>query len=189
MSKSKSLLLICAISIILPFSCKKDEPSDPVIPNEEELITTLNYTLTPISGSNPVVLSFKDLDGDGGNAPIISNGILDTNTSYIGTIELLNELENPVENITEEVEEESKDHQFFYQSTLSQLVISYTDSDENSNPIGITTQLITKGASSGNITITLKHEPDKSASGVSSGDITNAGGETDIEVTFKVDVQ
>ncbi|HBK71516.1 MAG TPA: type 1 periplasmic binding fold superfamily protein, partial [Flavobacteriaceae bacterium] len=35
----------------------------------------------------------------------------------------------------------------------------------------------------------LRHEPNKSASGVSDGDITNAGGETDIEVIFNITVQ
>ena len=35
----------------------------------------------------------------------------------------------------------------------------------------------------------LRHEPDKSAAGVSSGDITNAGGETDIEVSFNVIIE
>jgi hypothetical protein len=35
----------------------------------------------------------------------------------------------------------------------------------------------------------LIHEPVKDAGGVSSGDITNAGGETDAEATFVVGVQ
>ena len=38
-------------------------------------------------------------------------------------------------------------------------------------------------------TITLRHEPAKTATGVSGGDITNAGGETDIEVVFDVTVE
>ena len=37
--------------------------------------------------------------------------------------------------------------------------------------------------------MTLRHEPAKDASGVAAGDITNAGGETDIEVTFDVTVE
>ena len=35
----------------------------------------------------------------------------------------------------------------------------------------------------------LRHKPNKSGNGVQSGDITNAGGETDIVVTFELDVQ
>jgi len=39
------------------------------------------------------------------------------------------------------------------------------------------------------VTITLRHEPAKDATGVSDGDITNAGGETDISVNFPVEIQ
>ena len=37
---------------------------------------------------------------------------------------------------------------------------------------------------SATMTVILRHEPNKAGAGVSDGDITNAGGETDIEVTF-----
>ncbi len=57
-------------------SCNDD---DPPIDNEEEVITTLTYILTPASGQ-AVTLSFVDLDGDGGNPPVITGGTLDTNT-------------------------------------------------------------------------------------------------------------
>jgi len=40
----------------------------------------------------------------------------------------------------------------------------------------------------GGLRITLRHEPNKTAAGVQNGDITNAGGETDIEVTFTFEV-
>ncbi len=74
-------------------------------------------------------------------------------------------------------------------STLAGLSVSYTDTDADGNPIGITTELITSDAGSGVLTVILRHEPNKGASGVSGGDITNAGGETDIEVDFDVNVQ
>ncbi len=173
------------ITAILFTACKKD---DPVIPDEPELITTLNYSLTPIDGGSAVILSFQDLDGDGGNAPTINGGTLEANTSYTGILELLNEAATPVENITEEVEEEAEDHQFFFQSDLSNLSFIYNDTDANNNPIGITTTLTTGDTAAGNITIILRHEPNKIAAGVSDGDISNAGGETDIEVTFPINV-
>lgn len=174
-------------------SCEKDEPEDPIIPNEEEVITTLNFTLTPDGGGTPVVLSFQDLDGDGGNAPTISEGTLDNNTIYNGSLELLNELEDPAEDITLEVAEEELEHQFFYETLfpteLSDVNIAYNDLDEEGNPIGLSTVLTTGEMGSGTITVTLRHEPNKDAAGVSSGDIANAGGETDIEVTFNVEIQ
>lgn len=170
-------------------ACKKDDPKTPVIPNEEEVITTLNFTLTPVDGGTPVEFKFKDLDGDGGNPPEISVGKLDTNTQYTGSIELLNELENPADDITIEVREEAEEHQFFFQSTASGLSVAYDDLDADGKPIGLVTTITTQGASTGKLTITLKHEPVKDATGVSMGDITNAGGETDIEVTFDVGIE
>jgi len=178
-----TLMLLFSMVII---SCDDDEP---VIPDEPELITTLTYTLVPASGGDAIVLSFQDLDGDGGAEPMITGGTLAQNESYTGTIELLNETEDPAENITEEIEEEDEDHQFFFQSDLADLTFSYNDQDSEGNPIGLSTTLNTVSAGSGSFRIILRHEPAKSAENVSEGDITNAGGETDIEVTFPLNVQ
>lgn len=185
MKKFKQLGLILIISVLTFTACENDSKK----PNEEELITTLKYTLTPQGGGTPISLTFTDLDGEGGDDPVLSVSNLAANTTYNGSIEVLNELESPAEDITEEVEEESEEHQFFYSSSISGVTVSYTDQDGNGNPIGIATTLVTTGSGSGTLVITLRHEPNKSASGVSSGDITNAGGETDIEVTFNITVQ
>lgn len=162
--------------------------NDPVIPNEEELITTVKYTLTPDGGGDDVVLSWIDLDGDGsGN---IVGGILKANSTYTGTISLLNESETPSENITLEVEEEAEDHQFFFEVESSlNATISYDDSDANNNPIGIMTKLSTGDASIGSIELILRHQPDKSAANVKAGDKTNAGGSTDVEISLSVVIQ
>jgi hypothetical protein len=185
MLKKTSIILLAAITILFA-ACDKD---DPIIPNEEELITTLNYSLTPTGGGAAIVLSYKDLDGDGGDAPIITGGTLSANQTYTGALDLLNEIESPAESITAEIEEEDEDHQFFFQSTASEVSIVYNDQDADGNPVGLSTTLTTGAAMTGFITITLRHEPSKTASGVSTGDLTNAGGETDIEVTFPIDVQ
>ncbi len=175
---------VCSMLFIT--SCKKD---DPIIENEEELITTLIYTLTQEAGGDSVVLSFEDLDGDGAITPIITGGTLGANTIYNGSLQLLNESVNPAEDITVEVQEEAEEHQFFFQNNISGLSIAYTDEDENGHPIGLSSKITTTGSGSGTITVTLRHEPIKTAAGVSNGDITNADGATDIEVTFDVVVQ
>ena len=168
-------------------SCEKE---DPVIPNEEELITTVNFTLISTDNQDTVVMRFKDEDGPGGNPPVVVDGTLMANKTYSGSIELLNELETPPEDITEEVKDEAEEHQFFFVlSTATLGTISYKDQDMNGDPIGLATEWMTQGNASGTLTIILRHEPDKSAQGVSDGDPTNAGGETDIEVTFDVLVQ
>ncbi len=172
--------------ISLTTACGVD---DPYLPDEEEVITSLKYTLTPVNGGTAVILSFQDLDGDGGNAPIITSGALTANTIYNASLELLNETVTPVQNITEEILKEGDAHQFFFQFSSNNLQINYADTDVNGQPIGLTTTVATGAAGSGTLTITLRHEPSKTASGVSSGDLTNAGGETDIEVSFGIDVQ
>ena len=174
-------------------SCKKDdEPGDV---NEEELITTLSYILVAdTTGGKPeheAAFVFRDLDGDGATAPIIISDTLLKNRKYIGALVLLNESVSPAENITTEIFEEKENHQFFYQKTGINASFSYfpLEVDANGKPVGITTDVNTNGASTGSLTITLRHEPNKSAANVSEGDIVNAGGATDIEVTFPVVIE
>jgi len=186
MIKGTKYFAFLIIATLLFSACDKDDPEEVL---EEELITTLNYTLTPSNGGTAITLSFEDLDGDGGNDPKITGGTLAANQSYVGTMELLNASESPAENVTLEIDEEDEEHQFFFQSNVANLSVAYNDKDANGNPVGLSSILTTGDAASGSITITLRHEPAKSASGVSNGDITNAGGETDIEVIFPINVQ
>ncbi len=173
--------------LLLNSACDKD---DPEIPNEEEVITTLRYTLTPNDGGDAVVLQFQDTDGDGGNEPVIQNGTLAQNTSYTGQVEFLNETDaNDVEDITLEVAEEAEEHQVFYMPSSLNVTVNYEDEDADTNPIGLATSVETGAASSGTLTVVLRHEPNKSAENVTAGDITNAGGETDIEVSFNIVIE
>ena len=185
MVKINPIYTLLLLTIVLFTACEKD----PEPPNEEEVITTLNYILTPSSGGDAITLSFVDLDGDGGDAPTITGGTLAADVVYTGRLDLLNEAESPAESITDEITEEDEDHQFFFASSKSDLTVVISDQDADGNPVGLSSTLTAGAAGSGNLTITLRHEPNKSASGVSGGDITNAGGETDIEVTFPIDVE
>lgn len=182
----KYLFLFSSLVIMSLTSCSSD---DPEIVNEEELITTLKVTLTPNGGGSVVTLQLQDLDGDGPNAPVTTvSGPLQANTTYTGVTQVLNETESPAEDITLEVEEEGDEHQFFYTLSNSIATVTYTDLDVNDKPIGITFNLTTTTAGIGNLTVTLRHEPNKTASGVSAGNIANAGGETDVEATFNLTV-
>jgi hypothetical protein len=185
--KNTLILYLSIIALGMSFSsCEKD---DPIIPNEEELITSLRYTLIASSSGTEVELSFVDLDGDGGNEPLINGATLDANETYSGSLELLNESISPAERITTEIKNEAVDHQFFFQSTVNGLTISYNDQDDEGNPLGLETTLNSGNAANGTLTIILRHKPNKSGSGVSDGNISEAGGETDIEVTFPINVE
>ncbi len=194
MKKINFLIPLLILAIVFT-GCSDDDPPAPV--NEEEVITTMTITLTP-SGGADIILKTVDMDGESGNDPIITvDGVetsqvtLATGTTYTGSIELLNETEDPAEDITEEVADEEADkHQFFYVigSGLDVTTV-YTDQDGDGKPVGVEFTLTANSVSSGDLTFILRHEPNKSASGVADGDITNAGGETDIEETFSISVE
>ncbi|UPT72193.1 MAG: type 1 periplasmic binding fold superfamily protein [Flavobacterium sp. JAD_PAG50586_2] len=178
---NKTKFFILAITAITFSSCSNDD--NPV--NEEEVITTVTATLT--NGVNVITLSSRDLDGDGPNAPVITvSGNLSANTTYSGTVSFLNETADPIDNITTEILEEGVDHQLFFQAPSALGTFTYNDTDANGKPIGLQFSLLTGNAGSGNLTITLRHLPNKSASGVTGGDITNAGGATDAQVTYPI---
>ncbi|MQP23827.1 type 1 periplasmic binding fold superfamily protein [Flavobacterium sp. LMO8] len=182
--KNLKLIALLVIPVIFSTSCSNDDA--PV--NEEEVITTVTTTL--VGGGQTITLTSRDLDGDGPNAPVITvSENLTAGTTYTGSTTFLNELESPAEDITVEVEEEGADHQVFYQLPSSIGTVTYTDTDANGRPIGLNFTLVAgTSGSTGTLTVTLRHLPNKTASGVSGGDITNAGGNTDAAVSFSVAV-
>jgi hypothetical protein len=182
--KNFKLIALLVIPTLFLTSCSNDDA--PV--NEEEVITTVTTTLT--GGGQVITLTSRDLDGDGPNAPVVTvSGNLVAGTTYTGTTTFLNELESPAEDITIEVEEEGADHQVFYQLASSVGTVTYTDTDENGKPIGLNFTLVAgTSGTTGTLTVTLRHLPNKSATGVSAGDITNAGGNTDAEVSFPITI-
>lgn len=170
-------------------ACKKDDPTPPTggapPPNEQEVITTLKLHFTSPDSTDQREWIWRDLDGDGGNAPVITTVPLAANSTYLVRMEVLDESNpNDVEDITEEILEEDAEHQFFFIVTDANATIQYTDQDGNGNPLGVASLWSLGVASNGSVTVILRHELDKDAPGVSTGDITNAGGDTDIEVSF-----
>ena len=183
---------IVLVSLVLAlFSCKKKDdpkPDLPVNPNEQELITTMKLILTETGAGTVYTFVFKDLDGEGGNAPTIDNIVLPANKSFTGQVVLLDESKNPADSISVEVKEEGDEHQFFYTIANANLTHSYASGDVDGNgvPIGLKPSFSSGNASTGTLTVVLKHQPEvKPTSG--NGDISK--GETDIEVEFNVSVK
>ncbi|OIQ15443.1 MAG: type 1 periplasmic binding fold superfamily protein [Flavobacterium sp. MedPE-SWcel] len=182
--KISALALITFISLT---SCSSDD--DATLVNPEEVITTLTATFTPVVNGEVVTLTSRDLDGDGPDAPVLTvSGDFITGATYNGTIEFANETVTPAEDITEEVQTEGDEHQiFFQQNGLG--TFTYNDMDDNQNPIGLSfIYQAAATATTGTLTITLKHEPNKDAEGVSEGDITNAGGVSEASANFQVEL-
>lgn len=186
LTQSKTILL-GALALGLTFSsCKKDDdlvPVPPPVENEGEVITTLKITFTDAASVQPVVTAtFKDPDGEGGDAPTMHDTIrLVANTTYNAVIEVLNESETPAEDITEEIEEEDHEHLFCFTATTANVTLTRTDSD-GTYEVGLTSDWATGAASAGTVQVELKHQPDVK-------DGTCTPGETDIDVTFVTEIQ
>lgn len=181
---------------LLVAGCRKDDESPAPTPappaNEEELITTVLLTFTDTENPASVFeFRYADLDGPGGDEPVRTTVPLPAGRSFTLGVRFLNETETPAGEITTEVAAEGAEHQVFFQVTGAPLAISYADADVNGRPIGLANTATTGAAGSGNLSVILRHEPAKDAPGVSTGDITNAAGETDVETTpaFEVVVQ
>lgn len=186
--KTIKLLALFLVSSLTLVNCSGDDDDhdDDDHHLEEEVITTVNYTLTNTSDATDIVtLTYQDLDGEDGEEGTYNvSGSLAANATYSGAIELLNETEDPAEDITEEVEETADEHEFFYSSTITGVSISKDDTDANDNPVGLETTVTTGDAGTGSLTVILKHEPTKPNDGTS----TDAGGSTDIELTFNIEI-
>ncbi|HEX8507459.1 MAG TPA: hypothetical protein VF630_19005 [Hymenobacter sp.] len=181
--QSRFRLAALLLAVPLAFSsCKKDK-DDPQPDEDNEQITTVTYVLTPVGGGTPAIVTWRDTDGTGGNAPTIGTLGLRPNTTYTGALSLLDETKTPVVNTSDEIREEQDDHLFFYEPAPAGLLgITLTDRDSKNLPVGLATQLVTTAAGTGTLKITLRHQP-----GAKNG--TFAPGDTDVEVTFPVTVQ
>ena len=173
-------------------SCSNDRDATPV--SEEELITTITAEFTPEGGGTPITLKYKDLDRDGFNDdPATISGTFAKNTIYNGVVTFENESVNPAVDITEEILAEAEEHQIFYEKTGTLNDFTYSPNadnfDANGKPVGLKSVFTTTGAATGDLIITLIHLPKKSEPGVSSGDITNAGGSTDAQAIFPIAVE
>lgn len=189
--KNLKITTLALVALLALSSCSKDDTT-PV--NEEELITTVTVVFTPQGGDTPITLQYKDLDGDGPNAPLTTvSGNFAQSKTYYGAVTFKNEVANPIEDITPEIITEGEDHQLFYEKTGTLNAFTYGTAsgnfDVNGKPIGLQSVFTTTGAASGTLKITLKHLPNKSGANVAAGDITNSFGNTDVEVTFDIVVE
>ena len=203
----KTTLLI-SLSLWIFSSCKKDknepQPENPTPPaNTGEIITTMKLIFTDTLNAFSSTYIVKDPDGDGGQSFTQYDSVvtLASNSVYRLEILLLDESKNPIDTISKEVLAEGADHMFFFtpnttinssnpisvNHTGSNTLIKYSDLDNASTPRGIGLKTLwstsnSTGSTKHPLTIKLKHQP-----GVKDG--TEAPGETDIELNFKLIIQ
>jgi hypothetical protein len=182
---------------ILAFGFASCESEDPEKENDGEVITDVTLNFQELNASNALVgsvLSFKASDPQGievGKTPTVQSITLTKGKKYQMTIEVKNSIEN--EDITKEILEEAAAHQFFFLGQVfdsSFFSIQYADA--GSVALGLKT-IVTVSSSTGtnnsNMRVVLRHDLNKSFPGASSPTFANfaqAGGETDLDITFPV---
>ena len=140
-------------------------------------------------------MQFQDLDGEGGNPPVVDRIVVDAGTDYDGAVQVLNETESPPENITEEVEEEAEAHQvllpdargiFTGYRCLRGQGIRLRDElgRRSSRGARINAFSVPESAQNGQLRVILSHFDETSPR-----DGVNQSDETDIDVTFQVEVR
>lgn len=181
------LNVLFLLSLLLTLSCTNND-DEPIVAFAPKSITTVEILLTDAAKNNEL-FSFRDLDGPGNEPPDIRTNILRANTEYTSVLLMLDESVEPASDITSQVATEGVDHQIFYVVEGPNMSVEYIDADADGNPLGILTSIITGDPGTSFLTIVLRYQPDKSASGVNQGNLNNAGGNTDIEVTFEIEVR
>lgn len=178
--KKSSILLLC---FALGFSaCKKEEE----IGEENELITTIKLNFK--NGNDVKSFTYKDLDGDGGAAPVIDKISLAANTNYDLSVEFLDESKSPAVSITEEVSSESDEQLVLFSPSSTSLgTYSYSDKDVNLLPVGLKGKYSTKSAGTGMLKVQLRHQPP--INGKNSKDGTSIPGSDDINIDFALEVK
>lgn len=182
----KKYLPILLASLLFT-SCKKDEvePTD-----DNELITRVELKFTDLTAKTAIIYTFQDLDGDPKTAPEkFDKIVLNKGVTYSVSIGVYDDTKSPVMDITQEINEEADVHLFVYKTTpASLLTTTILDKDKNGLPIGLSSSILTQStAGTGKLNLLLKHQPELNGVKVKTGQ--EAGGSTDIDLTFDVEVK
>ncbi|MFT4061672.1 MAG: hypothetical protein QM642_04860 [Edaphocola sp.] len=186
--KKLRILTTMALATILWAACNKDEtktsPEDP----ENEFMTTVRLVATNDADASDVqTASWVKLDPTDTAAPDLSNATLNlkANANYTLTVAFLDQSQTPEEDLTEEIWERRNYHLVCFEPAAAlDVQITSTDHDDNAGQyrVGLTNALVTGAVSSGDLEVTLHHQPN-----VKNGDC--APGSVDADVHFTVNIQ
>lgn len=175
-------------------SCQSEEPK---IENDGEVITDVTLKFQELNASNALVgsvLSFKASDPQGieiGKTPTIQALSLAKGKKYQMTVEVTNGIKGI--DITQEILTEAAAHQFFFLGpAFDSNIFSIQYADAGGVALGLKNNLtvsISTGTNNSTMRVVLRHSLNKSFAGASNPNFSNfvqAGGETDLDITFPV---
>lgn len=181
---------------LLVFGFASCESEDPTKENDGEVITDVTLKFQELNSSNALVgsvLSFKASDPQGievGKTPTIQSISLSKGKKYQMTIEVTNAIKG--EDITQEILTEAAAHQFFFLGPVFDsniFSIKYDDGDGVGLGLkNIVTVSSSTGTNNSSMRVVLRHDLDKKISGTNPNfsNFVQAGGETDLDLTFPV---
>jgi hypothetical protein len=191
--KKVSLYLLA----VLAFGFASCESEDPEKENDGEVITDVTLKFQELNASNALVgsvLTFKASDPQGievGKTPTVQSISLTKGKKYQMTIEVTNEIEK--EDITKEILEEAAEHQFFFLGPVfDSNIFSIQYADAGGIALGLkntVTVSSSTGTNNSSMRIVLRHDLNKSFAGANNPTFANfaqAGGESDLDITFPV---
>jgi hypothetical protein len=159
----KNLSVILAFLLLVTSACTPEEPME----GEEEI-----DAVQLVIGTQTITWRESDTTD-----PVIT---LDANSTVTVAATFLNEAEN--ENVNEEILAEADEHLVCFTVNGANLDIAITDKDAGGLDVGLVSTWTTGDASTGTLTLELRHQP-----GVKDG--TCAPGDTDVQVSFDVEIQ
>ncbi|MFM7628529.1 MAG: hypothetical protein ACKO44_03355 [Algoriphagus sp.] len=183
--------------ILLTLGFASCESNDPSKENDGEVITDVTLKFQELNASNaPVgsVLSFKASDPQGievGKTPTVQSISLTKGKKYQMTIEVTNSIKN--EDITQEILAEAAAHQFFFLGPVfDSNIFSIKYADAGGIALGLkntVTVSSSPGTNNSSMRVVLRHDLNKNFAGARNPNFSNfvqAGGETDLDITFPV---
>ena len=199
MKKTNKLYLIAFAFV--SFAMASCTSEDPVPENDGEVITDVTLMFQEIDASgnavgSPFEFSASDAEGiEVGGSPTIETVLLAKGKTYEMFIEVYNSIEN--EDITVEIEEEADEHQFYFLGSAftSSPFLSYAYDDEGGELIGLKGIVAVQqspGFNTSEMRVILRHDLDKNYPGADNPNFTDyaqAGGESDLDITFPVIVE
>ena len=182
---------------LLAFGFASCESEDPTKENDGEVITDVTLKFQELNASNALVgsvFSFKASDPQGievGKTPTVQSITLAKGKKYQMTIEVTNSIEN--EDITTEILEEAAAHQFFFLGPVfDSNIFSIQYADAGGIALGLkntVTVSSSTGTNNSSMRVILRHDLNKSFAGATNPTFSNfvqAGGETDLDLTFPI---
>jgi len=197
-----------ALALTLALLVTACEGDDHGHDDENEVISLVELTFTPMGGGAPLVFEFTDPDGDGGVSGVSDKIDLVVGVEYTLGVRFVNSLAEPPEDITDEVKGEAEDHFVFVlgdvagpASAGSSALVTHAYADSESDyganavgddlPVGLVNTITTKEAGTGKLRLILRHLPELNAQPQKTGDLPrelaegeDLPGSVDVDVSF-----